>query len=75
MNLTSANTSYSSMVGVASDQVGLQRVQEGNPASSYLVRKLEGSQSSGDRMPTNGPYLDQATIDRVRSWIQAGALP
>jgi uncharacterized protein (TIGR03118 family) len=74
MNLTSANASYSSMVGIASDQVGLQRVQPNNAASSYLIRKLEGSQSSGERMPTNGPYLDTATIDMVRSWIQTGAL-
>jgi mono/diheme cytochrome c family protein len=74
MNLSSANASYSSMVGIASDQVGLQRVQPFNAASSYLIRKLEGSQSSGSQMPTNGPYLDTATIDKVRSWIQAGAL-
>jgi len=26
-------------------------------------------------MPLGGPFLDQAAINDVRAWIQAGALP
>jgi len=30
----------------------------------------------GGRMPANGPpYLQQATVDVIRQWIQDGALP
>jgi mono/diheme cytochrome c family protein len=76
MNLSSATTSFSALVNVTSEEVGtIKRVLPGNPDNSYLVKKLEGTQTVGDRMPFGGPYLDQATINQVRDWIQAGALP
>ena len=53
----------------------LQRVNAGNPNQSYLIHTLEGTQTVGVRMPQGGPFLDQATIDQVRAWIQAGAAP
>lgn len=76
MNLSNATASFNSLVNVFSEQVGtLRRVLPGNPNDSYLVRKLEGTQAVGERMPQGGPFLNQATIDQVRDWIQAGALP
>ena len=62
-------------VGVASvQQPSLQRVQPNDAANSYIIRKLEGAAGiSGSRMPLGGPFLDQATIDEVKSWIAAGA--
>jgi hypothetical protein len=76
MILTSAGASYSSLVGQPSQMdPGLQRVEAGNPGASSLIRILEGSSINGTRMPTGGPYLDQATLDQVRTWIQAGAQP
>jgi uncharacterized protein (TIGR03118 family) len=75
MNLSTANDTHAALVGVASQQVpSLQRVNPGNPSMSYVVHKLEGTQTVGVRMPQGGPFLDQATIDQVRAWIQAGAL-
>ncbi len=73
-NLTAVN-SFASLVNVAShEQPGLMRVKPGDPANSYLIQKLEGAASiSGQRMPLGGPYLDQATIDKIKSWIAAGA--
>lgn len=47
--------------------------QAGNAGSSYLIHKLEGTQTEGSRMLLGGPFLDQATIDRMRAWINAGA--
>lgn len=75
MNLSSASETFAALVGVASaEQPAVQRVQPGNPDASYLVRKLEGASGiNGARMPLGGPFLDQATIDQVRSWITAGA--
>ncbi len=50
------------------------RVKPGDPANSYLVQKLEGAAGiTGERMPLGGPFLDQATIDKVKSWIASGA--
>jgi hypothetical protein len=52
----------------------LIRVVPGNPDASFLIQKLEGTQTLGDRMPDGGPYLTTATIDVIRQWIQDGAL-
>jgi len=76
MNLSSQSATASALVNVTSQEVSsLKRVQPGDPDASYLVRKLEGTQTVGERMPFGGPYLDQATINQVRQWIQAGAAP
>jgi hypothetical protein len=66
---------YASTVGVASvEQPALKRVAPGDAANSYVVQKLEGAPTiTGARMPFGGPYLDQATIDQVKAWINAGA--
>jgi hypothetical protein len=76
MNLSSASASFAALVGVTSVEVAsLQRVKAGDPANSYIINKLEGTQTVGQRMPLGGPFLDQPTIDQVRAWIQAGAAP
>jgi hypothetical protein len=67
--------SYALLVGVASDEVpGLLRVNPSDPNSSYLVQKIQGTASVGDRMPLGGPYLPQTTIDVIRQWIANGAI-
>jgi len=61
-------------VGVASVEVpSLQRVHPGDPNSSYLIQKLAGIAAVGQRMPFNGPYLPQSTIDVIKQWIANGA--
>jgi uncharacterized protein (TIGR03118 family) len=76
MNLTSAANTAAAIIDVPSIEVPtLKRVNPGDPTNSYIVQKLEGTQTSGARMPFGGPFLDQATIDQVRAWIQAGAAP
>jgi hypothetical protein len=66
---------YASIVGVASvEQSALKRVAPNDAANSYVVQKLEGAATiTGSRMPLGGPFLDQATIDQVKAWINAGA--
>lgn len=75
MDLTSAAATFAALVNVASvEQPALLRVKPGDSANSYVVHKIEGAAGiSGSRMPLGGPFLDQATIDQVRSWIDAGA--
>ncbi len=71
-----AGNTFAALVGVSSlEQPTLKRVKAGDAANSYIIMKLEGAAGiSGGRMPFGGPYLDQATIDQVKSWINAGAL-
>ena len=66
---------YASIVNVASvEQPSLKRVAPGDATNSYVVQKLEGAATiTGSRMPLGGPFLDQATIDQVKAWINAGA--
>jgi methionine-rich copper-binding protein CopC len=69
--------SYALLVGVPSAEVpGVLRVKPGDPADSYLIRKLEGSSGIvGVQMPFGGPYLPQTTIDFIAQWITNGAPP
>jgi len=74
MDLSSADASFASLVGIASlQQPSLQRVMSNDPDNSYLVQKIEGTAASGGRMPLSGGVLDQALIDDIRQWISDGA--
>jgi hypothetical protein len=74
LDLTSATASFANLVNVASVEQGtLKRVLPNDAGNSYLVQKLEGTAAAGGRMPLFGQPLDQATTDRVRAWINAGA--
>jgi len=74
MDLTDADASFASLVGNSSlQQPALLRVAPGDPDSSYLVRKIEGTAASGARMPLGGGVLDQALVDDLRQWIADGA--
>jgi hypothetical protein len=76
MNLTSRASTFAALVGVTSLEVpALKRVTAGDPNNSYVIHKLEGTQSVGVRMPQGGPFLSQSDINLVRAWIQAGAAP
>jgi methionine-rich copper-binding protein CopC len=69
--------SYSLLVGVPSaEQPNRLRVKAGDPDNSYIIRKLEGGPGIvGVQMPADGPpYLPQATINVIRSWITNGAM-
>ena len=73
MNLSPGGT-FANLVNVGSRQVtGATRVVPGDVANSYLIRKLEGTNTAGSRMPLGGPYLDAGTVARIKSWIASGA--
>jgi hypothetical protein len=53
----------------------LTRVIPMDPDGSFLIQKLEGTPGIiGARMPADGFYLQQATVDVIRQWILDGAL-
>jgi hypothetical protein len=70
-----AGHSYNLLVGApSSEQPTLLRVKQGDPDSSYMVHKIEGSPGiSGGQMPLGETPLPQATIDAIRQWITNGA--
>ena len=69
--------SYSDLVDHASDHpdaqaMGLLRVKSGDPANSFLIRKLKGM-GPGDQMPQGGGMLPDETIQMIEAWIARGA--
>jgi hypothetical protein len=66
---------YNALVGVQSRfHPGATLVIPGNPDDSYLIRKLEGRDITGVRMPFTGPpYLTPGQILVIRRWIEIGA--
>jgi hypothetical protein len=67
--------SAGNLINVPSGQdPNLIRVVPGDPDASFLIQKLDGTQTVGARMPDNGPYLTTAKINVIRQWIQDGAL-
>lgn len=74
MNLTNAEASYSSLVGINSVEVPeYSRVDPLDPDASYLVHKIEGTQAVGSRMPFRGSKLSDEQIAAIRQWIASGA--
>lgn len=70
----SAGRAYASTVGVNSVEMPqLKRVEPGDPANSYLYRKITGAGITGDRMPLGLPPLSEDKIRLVRDWIRRGA--
>jgi hypothetical protein len=61
----------------AARNLGLKRVDPGNPDNSFLVIKVEGPDSTdlGTRMPQLPPNLTPAQIQLIRDWIAQGANP
>jgi polyvinyl alcohol dehydrogenase (cytochrome) len=81
--LDDCQTGYASLVGVPATRLPtMDRVQPGDPTTSWLVHKLDGTQgtfdaqclggSCGGPMPPSGP-LPAGVRDAVRTWITNGA--
>ena len=72
--ILTAGTAYANTVNHPSVEMPqLSRVTPGDPANSYLYRKITGTGITGDRMPQGGPYLNDAQLKLVRDWIRRGA--
>ena len=77
MNL-SAGQAYQNIVNVpAVELAGMDRITPGEPDSSYLVHKIQGTQldvgGTGQRMPLIGCCLSQTQIETILAWVEAGA--
>ncbi len=77
LDLSSPALAYTALVGTASSVAACgTRVVAGDPGTSFLVQKVEGTQDPGmcgDPMPIGGT-LSPGQIAAIRDWITAGAL-
>jgi outer membrane protein assembly factor BamB len=82
--LGNCTTGYANLVNVASTELPtMNRVTPGDPTASWLMYKLDGTQSSfdaqctggscGGTMPANQPQLLPAERTAIRTWITNGA--
>jgi hypothetical protein len=79
-NLTAGNT-FARVVNVTSLELPpVVRIKPNDVENSYLIQKILGATGIvGGRMPlgcgtAGNPCLDQATIDKVKAWVNQGAL-
>ena len=75
--LESEELSWESLVDHASAHedavaMGLMRVKSGDPANSFLMRKLRNL-GPGDTMPQAAPVLSDVILDMIEDWIARGA--
>ena len=70
--LVLSSSPYAALVNVASTQTRELRVIPGNANDSYLIKKLEGRASVGQRMPVGG-QLSSTDLANIKNWINKGA--
>ncbi len=75
LNLSSATDTYANTIGSAStEDPRYDLVEPGESTHSYLVRKIEGTQSVGQQMPLQGGPLPDWMVTAVKRWIDSGAV-
>ncbi len=83
--LGDCQTGHASLVDIASSELPtMDRVEPGDPATSWLMHKLDGTHGAftaqcvggfcGGSMPLGGGLLPLPTRDAVRGWITNGAV-
>lgn len=73
-----ADAVYSSVVGIASEELpSMNRIEPNDAANSYLLHKVSGTHldagGSGVAMPQGTSGLSQTKIDQLTAWIENGA--
>lgn len=68
-----AGTARSNLVNQPSGQVALDFIEPFQSNNSYLQDKIDGTQTVGGQMPLGGPFLNAATRNMIRNWIDDGA--
>jgi len=71
----SVGNAYANTVNVTAGESALKRVLPGDPANSYLYRKITNAPGIiGQPMPFGAFPMPQAQIDTIGAWIREGAL-
>lgn len=70
-----SGNSYDMIVNVNSTQRPNEfLIKPESPNESYLLRKLTGENIEGDIMPNPFAKLNEIQINRIKTWIEEGAL-
>ena len=69
----SSGLAYDALVGVPSRAEPGILVVPFNAGGSYLMRRIDGTQGIGSRMPLGGAPLDSIDAENLRRWIAQGA--
>jgi hypothetical protein len=70
----SQGLALANIVNVASTQdPSKMRILPADAANSYLVIKIEGNQTVGDRMPQGRSALSSVRIQNIKNWVDRGA--
>ena len=71
----SGSANHARLVNVTSPMSGEVYVIPNDAQNSYLVKKLENRQGSGNgsRMPVGGSALDNVDLTNIKNWINTGA--
>ncbi len=83
--LADCNTGYANLVNVPSTEIPtMDRVEPGDPTTSWLMHKLDGTQGGfiaqcigggcGSSMPPAQPLLSSGVRNAIRTWITNGAI-
>jgi hypothetical protein len=70
---TSAPSNYAAIVGVQASSEDFLRIAPGDAENSYIMIKVEGRQTEGQRMPRGAAPLDSIDLTNLRNWITNGA--
>lgn len=69
-----ASAAFNELVNINSSQDGSRkRILPGDAQNSYLIMKLEGRQTIGNRMPLGQTPLSTRNIQVIGTWIDEGA--
>ncbi len=75
LDLSNGADTYASTIGTpSSEDPRLAIIEPEQSTNSYLVRKIEGTQSVGQRMPLNQEPLPVWVIAAIKRWVDAGAV-
>lgn len=67
-------TSYQSLMSSTGNFYGNNVVVPGNAEASGLIDKLEPNPQNGNRMPPPNGAISGDNINKIRAWINEGAL-
>jgi len=70
---TSATANHAALVGVQANAESFSLVAPNDATNSYLLIRIEGRQSVGQRMPLGSSPLDAIDQTNIRNWINNGA--
>jgi len=70
---TSATANHAALVGVQATAESFPLVAPSDATNSYLLIRIEGRQSVGQRMPLGSSALDAIDQTNIRNWINNGA--